>query len=202
MYIALDTYMQTMEAASAEAAYDRMFVMNGTGAPTPALVRALNLTPHRLSWRDRNGSEANPYTFHLDSDGTIRVEESFEEVLPWGKEYPTARFGCALGRMEYGDPVLALEGGLPLDDGPLVLFVSTLAAGAVARAADEGRLVLPPFSLVLVPDSGATAIRDGQGRIEAVTRFIVAYGDPAATFQHVRERTERYLFSPEASSAG
>ena len=108
----------------------------------------INLTPHPIHLRAPDGVDM---VFPPSGD-VARVAVSHTacgEIVIGGVLFPVVT-------TTYGDPT-----GLP-DEG-IPCLVSSMVAAAV-----PGRLG------VYAPDSGATCIRDGDGRIQAVTRLVAA----------------------------
>jgi hypothetical protein len=107
----------------------------------------LNLTPHAIVLEHEDGSRVT-----IPPQGVVARVESLE-------------WEC--GRMAAGIPVVIRRFGriigLPLGDDPCI--VSTIVLEAVKQQQAWRRNVF-------APDTGGTAIRDGEGRIVAVRRLV------------------------------
>jgi len=101
-----------------------------------------NLTPHAIHVRTERGD----YTF--SPSGQVARVAVTQEVIGDVVGIPIVK--SAFGEVE----------GLPEPQPDTMYIVSTIVAQAVSGRAD-----------VVAPDTGATAIRGADGRIEAVVRF-------------------------------
>lgn len=108
-------------------------------------MRFVNLTPHPIVVRLSDGTERK-----FEPSGTVARVSSTDEVVGEVDGIPVVQ-------TTFGDIV-----GLPDARDDTVCIVSSLVLG---RAIRLGR------NDVVAPDTGATAIRDENGRIVAVTRF-------------------------------
>lgn len=104
----------------------------------------LNLTPHPIVIRRPDGTD-----WTIPPAGTVARVATVERVIG-------DLDGVPVVRLEYGEPI-----GLPPEGTPCIV-------SALVRAAVPGR------AGVYSPDTGATAVRDPQGRIIAVTRLVAA----------------------------
>jgi hypothetical protein len=104
----------------------------------------LNLTPHSITLRSRDGTETT-----LPPSGTVARVNSKEEVV-------SNLFNMEVIRRSFGE-----VSGLP-EEGTQCI-VSSLVLSAV-----PGRVG------VYAPDTGPTAMRNDQGQVIAVTRLVAA----------------------------
>ena len=109
-------------------------------------MKFVNLTPHAITVRWPDGVDDV-----IPASGQVARVSTAEE--PAG-----AILGIPLVRRTLGDVQ-----GLPAPQPETIYIVSSMVLSAV-----EGR------QDVVAPDTGPTAIRDSHGRIQAVTRFVVA----------------------------
>lgn len=110
-------------------------------------MNIINLTPHKIAIRTQNGDMV------LEPSGQVaRVTTTYEDA---GTIAGIPAVRRALGTVE----------GLPEPQANVVYLVSSMVLEAAAAAGRQD---------VVAPDTGPTAIRDEQGRIVAVTRFVVA----------------------------
>ena len=111
-----------------------------------ALFNFINLTPHAISVRKENGS-----TFTVEPSGIVARVATHEQKIG-------ELDGVPLMKRSFGE----VE-NLPEVKEGTIYIVSSLVLPAAAAA---GR------TDVVAPDTGATAIRDENGHIVAVTRFV------------------------------
>ena len=112
-------------------------------------MRAVNLTPHAITVRAAGRDVVIPPSGQVARVSVSQTEAGTVEVD-----------GIAIPVVAnvYGDVV-----GLPAPEPETVYIVSGLVLSRISNRDD-----------VLAPDTGATAIRDGNGQIVAVTRFVGA----------------------------
>jgi len=110
------------------------------------MARFINLTPHDIKIVGANGVETV-----VPASGAIARVSTQERVVG-------SVDGIPLVKREFGE----VE-GLPAPADNTIYIVSSLVLSAIKGRGD-----------VVAPDTGPTAIRDEQGRIQAVTRLIAA----------------------------
>jgi len=115
------------------------------------MAKFVNLTPHEIVIRRDDGTD-----LRVPPSGTVARVETFEEDAPPVDGIPTVtrQFGRIAGLPPY-DP-----------RADVVYIVSALVLSALDAPKDEVR---PD---VVAPDTGVTAVRDADGRIIAVSRFV------------------------------
>lgn len=105
-----------------------------------------NLTPHAITIRATDGTEIT-----IPPSGIVARVSTTEEVVG-----TCAITGAPIVRRKFGEVQ-----GLPEEGAPCI--VSSLVLAAV-----------PGRSGVYAPDTGPTAVRDGNGQVIAVTRLVAA----------------------------
>jgi len=126
----------------------------------------INLTPHPITIRVGEKEVTLPPSGRVARVGTIESPTRFL-ILEGDLQVP-------LVKREWGEIQLPPPKELGVDDpSSVVLVVSSLVGEAIKV---QG---LPPEwrgTTVVAPDTGATAIRDREGRIVAVTRLVLYVG--------------------------
>ena len=109
-------------------------------------MKFVNLTPHKIVVMKKDSSK-----FEIEPSGVVARVATLEKVA---------------GEID-GIPVIKRDFGnvenLPELQEGTIYIVSSLVLGAIKNRPD-----------VVAPDTGATAIRNSQGQIEAITRFVIA----------------------------
>lgn len=112
-------------------------------------MRIWNLTPHVMQYDDGETQIAYP------SDAVVRVQMVETVAAP-------------IGQLRTIYATFAAVEGIPAEVQPGdVLMVSTIVADAMERQSETFQRYI-----ILVPDTGPSCNRDGQGRIISVSRFI------------------------------
>ena len=114
-------------------------------------MKVHNLTPHPISFR------VDDLTVSYPPSGTVARVTTHEEAIPAIKG---EKAFLPLVRRVFGGVNL----GLTTEEGEIYI-VSSLVLEAL-RGED------PKPGFFIAPDTGTTAIRDAEGRITAVTRFV------------------------------
>lgn len=113
-------------------------------------MKYVNMTPHSILVRKKDGSE-----FRIEPSGKVFRLEEVDEVVGSvdGVEVVERKFSVSSIPEEFNDP-------------EAVVIVSLPALMALKTVG------LKHEALIVAPDTGSGAIRDGEGRIIGTTRFI------------------------------